>query len=330
MKHLVPMMGVCLSLTLQPAELWAAAQQAQLAAPAHSQNRTSELARGGGRGGGGSRSGGGASRGGRTGFDRYGGGGSSYRGSQRPSGGWSGGSQRGGSVSGSQPAAGNRPTTGGSRASSAGTAGLRQPGGGGEGRSSSPGDRQGQRGDRQDNRTELSTNRQENRTDRADNRQENRSDRVSDRTDLRGDRVSNRWDNQWAGWARPGWGTARPWGWGWYSGGSSWGWWANRPVGWGLAALATGAVIGSLVDDAINAGVTYIEVPDSSYALYYSSLEPQGTDSVTFSVNTDSGMVQMTADCRAGTLNGVTPATAAEAQLLNAVCEVTFGAAQGS
>jgi hypothetical protein len=101
-------------------------------------------------------------------------------------------------------------------------------------------------------------------------------------------------------------------------------------VGWGLAALATGAAIGSLVDDAIEAGVTSIAVPDSSYELYYSSLEPQGSDSVIFSVNSDSGLVQMTADCRAGTLNGATPATAAEAQLLNAVCEVTFGAAQGS
>ena len=110
----------------------------------------------------------------------------------------------------------------------------------------------------------------------------------------RGDSVNNHR----AGWARPGWGDALPWGW--YSGWSSWGWWTKRPVGWGLAALATGAAIGSLVDDAINAGVTYNEVPDSSYDLDYSSLEQQGRDSVTFSVNTDSGLVQMTADFRAG------------------------------
>lgn len=170
-------------------------------------------------------------------------------------------------------------------------------------------------------------NRQQGRQDNTGNRQDNRTDRVSDRTDLRGDRSNNRWDNDWAGWARPGWGAARPWNHGWYGGWSSppWGWWAASSAVWGVGALATSAAITSLVDNAINDQVTYIVVPDTTYSLYYSSVQPSGSDGVSFAVNRGSSQVEMTADCKQGTLDGRTPQTAAEAQLLNAACQVAYG-----
>lgn len=273
------------------------------------------LARGGGRGGGGRIGGGGRSSGGfsggsrnygrsgsstrsssagRTGFGSYSNGGSAYRGSSRPTGGFS---------SGNKPTAGRQQT-----------------------RQSTAGERQGQRTERtnsrQENRTERSGNRQDQRTDRSTNRQEQRSDRVSDRSDVRRNRADNRWDNNWAGWARPGWGYARPWNYGWYGGGNAWPWWG---VGVGFGALATAAVINDAVDDAISTQVTYITVPETSYSLYYSSIEPLNEDTVTFAVNTGSGVVEMRADCRQGTLNDEVPRTQAEAQLLNAACEVAFG-----
>jgi hypothetical protein len=96
-------------------------------------------------------------------------------------------------------------------------------------------------------------------------------------------------------------------------------------VAWGVGTLATAAIITDLVDDAINDQVTSITVPDTSYELYYPSIEPTSSDAVSFAVDTGSGVVQMTADCRQGTLDGRVPATAAEAQLLNAACEVAYG-----
>ena len=159
-------------------------------------------------------------------------------------------------------------------------------------------------------------------SNRQQNRQGQRSERVSDRTDVRRDRADNRWDNYWSGWARPGWGYARPWNYGWYGGGNAWPWWG---AGAAFGALATAAIIDDAVDDAISTQATTIVVPDTSYSLYYSSIEPVNDDAVTFAVDTGSGVVEMTADCRQGTLDSQVPLTQAEAQLLNAACEVAFG-----
>ncbi len=300
-----------------------------------------QIARGGGgRGGGGSRGGGGGGRSsgggrsggssGRTGFSTYSGGGSSFRGSQKPSGGWSSGSSRASSPrststgsSRSVSGQGQRQTNAGARQSDRSTTQADRR----DASTSRQQGRQDNAGGRQDQRTDRTDTRQSSRTDRSTDRQDNRSDRVSDRTDLRGDRADNRWDNTWSGWARPGWGAARPWAYGWYGGWSSppWGWWGARSVAWGVGALATTAAITSLVDDAIDNQVTYIEVPETSYELYYPSVEPVGTDSITFAANSGSNLVEFTADCKQGTLNGRTPETAEEAQLLNAACQVAYG-----
>jgi len=42
-------------------------------------------------------------------------------------------------------------------------------------------------------------------------------------------------------------------------------------------------------------------------------------------VSANGSTYQLTADCNAGLLNGVDPTSAAEAQLLNAACQVAFG-----
>lgn len=158
-----------------------------------------------------------------------------------------------------------------------------------QGRQDMGGDRQGQRADQRGDRHGE-------RTDRTEIRQENR-------TDLRRDRSDNRWDNTWSGW----------------------GWWGASPAAWGVTALTTAAIIDAAVDDAIDDQVTCIAVPSTSYELYYPSVEPAGSEGVTFVVNTNTGTVEMTADCEQGTLDGRTPRTAAEAELLNAACVEAYG-----
>lgn len=129
------------------------------------------------------------------------------------------------------------------------------------------------------------------------------------------------------GWARPGWGVARPWTTGWYGGWGSppWGWWGARAAVWGIGSLATAAAINNAVNSAIAAQTTYIVVPESDYQLLYGSVQPSGSSTINFAVSANGSTYQLSADCNAGLLNGVDPASAAEAQLLNAACQVAFG-----
>ena len=135
--------------------------------------------------------------------------------------------------------------------------------------------------------------------------------------------------NLYPGWARPGWAVARPWSYGWYGGWATpvWGWWGARAAAWGISTLATAAVINNAVNDAVDDHVSYIAVPDSEYQLQYGTIAPQGNSGVTFVVTVDGSSYQLSADCRAGTLDGRDPNTAAEAQLLNAACQVAYGSA---
>ncbi len=129
------------------------------------------------------------------------------------------------------------------------------------------------------------------------------------------------------GWARPGWGVARPWTTGWYGGWGSppWGWWGARAAVWGIGSLATAAAINNAVNASIAAQTTYIVVPESDFQLLYGSVQPSGSSTIHFAVSANGSTYQLTADCNAGLLNGVDPASAAEAQLLNAACQVAFG-----
>ena len=129
------------------------------------------------------------------------------------------------------------------------------------------------------------------------------------------------------GWARPGWGVARPWNYGWYgvSTTQAWGWWGARAALWGVGTLATAAVINNAVDDAISDNYSTIVVPNSNYSLYYGSIQPSGQSAVSFVVQADGNDYQLSADCNAGTINGEEPKTAAQAELLNAACQVAFG-----
>ncbi|MCP9840402.1 hypothetical protein KBY93_07095 [Synechococcus sp. J7-Johnson] len=129
------------------------------------------------------------------------------------------------------------------------------------------------------------------------------------------------------GWARPGWGVARPWNAGWYGGWSSpsWGWWGARAATWGVASLATAAVINNAVDNAVSSNATYIVVPNTDYQLLYGSVQPSGSQGVSFAVTADGSTYQLSADCNQGLLDGREPSNAAEAELLNAACQVAFG-----
>ena len=158
-----------------------------------------------------------------------------------------------------------------------------------------------------------------------------RRDRFNDNLNNLGrrvDRAYDRYNNYWPGWVRPGWNVARPWNWGWYGGWNSppWGWWGVRSAAWGLRTLATAAVINNAVNDAIAASQTTIVVPDTTYQLFFNSVQTSGDQVVYFVVTDGVESRQISADCSSGTLGGQEPADASEAQLLNAACQVAFGA----
>ena len=141
----------------------------------------------------------------------------------------------------------------------------------------------------------------------------------------------NFYNRSWQGWT-PSWSNggywgSRPWTYGWYNWTpNSWGWWSSSAVGWGLAGLATGAVITDLVDAAAQQQSPMIDVPDSSYQLNYGSVDAVGDAGADFSYAVaDSPPVKGAANCQDGLLDGQVPATAAQAQLLNAACQVAYG-----
>ncbi len=139
--------------------------------------------------------------------------------------------------------------------------------------------------------------------------------------------VNNNYYNN-PGWARgPGWYNNRPWGGNWYGVSSSppWGWWVGQSVVWGITALTTAAIINSAIDRAIARQQAYVLVPNTNWQLYYGSVQPMAQSGVSFAVNNGYGTYQMEADCQQGLLNGGVPTTPAEAQLINAACQVTFG-----
>jgi len=272
------------------------------------------LARGGGGRGGG---GGGGRAGARTGFS---GGGSFTRGDRQPSGGFSSGDRlnRVGNPSLRQPIsrpAGNRNLN------------LNRDG-------NRTGDTFNRTGDRNLNLGDRNLN-----LDRGDrNLNVDRGDRnLNVDRGNRSIQVNRDWNRQvnigdinlHPGWARPGWGVARPWNWGWYGGWSQppWGWWGARAAAWGIGTLATAAILNAAVNEAVSNDVTFIVVPNSDYQLQFGTVQPTGNGSVTFVVTEAGTSWQLTADCNAGTLNGRLPNSSQEAELLNAACQVAFGQA---
>ena len=131
----------------------------------------------------------------------------------------------------------------------------------------------------------------------------------------------------WVG-AGYGWAGARPWGWGWYGGGGwygGWGWWGANAALWGLTTLTSAAIIGSAVNSAISSNTSYIAVPNSTYQLLYGSVQPQDANNISFAFTYQGQTYQANADCRNGYLNGSPPGAPAEAELMNAACQVAFG-----
>ncbi|MEO1002482.1 MAG: hypothetical protein AAFX65_05145 [Cyanobacteria bacterium J06638_7] len=188
---------------------------------------------------------------------------------------------------------------------------------------------QAKRNERRDERLdkrEKKADRRDDRLDRRDDRLDDRADRIDKRWDKRYDRWDDRWD-RYPGWARPGWGYARPWNYGWYNSGysSGWGWWGPSAAAWGLTTLTTAAIINSAVDNAVSNQQTYIVVPNTDYELLYGTVEPVGDQSVRFAVDADGSESYFDADCDRGTLNGRNPSSASEAELLNAACQVAYG-----
>lgn len=130
------------------------------------------------------------------------------------------------------------------------------------------------------------------------------------------------------GWANGGYWASRPWGYGWYNWQpETWGWWGGASASWGLAALAGADVITSLVDAASEQQSPVIDVPDSNYQLNYGTVDSVGSAGADFSYAVAGSLpVKGAANCQQGLLDGQVPSTAAQAQLLNAACQVAYGA----
>jgi hypothetical protein len=151
--------------------------------------------------------------------------------------------------------------------------------------------------------------------------------------DWRGDNWGyNNWGNRWNGgwnnnWNNGGFWGDRQWSYGWYNWQpNTWGWWGNNSAAWGLAGLATGAAITDLVNDASDQQSPVIEVPESNYQLNYGTVDAVGNSGANFSYSVASSPpVQGGANCQEGLLDGEVPSTAAQAQLLNAACQVAYG-----
>ena len=137
----------------------------------------------------------------------------------------------------------------------------------------------------------------------------------------------NRPYNGWhSGWNNGGYWNSRPWNAGWYRWTpNSWGWWGGNAMAWGLAGLATGAAITSLVNNAAAVQSPLIMVPQTNYQLNYGSVEAVGNYGVSFNYLVNGMPVYGAANCQQGLINGQIPNNSNQAQLLNAVCQVAYG-----
>ncbi|MEB3208868.1 MAG: hypothetical protein VKK63_08120 [Synechococcus sp.] len=284
-----------------------------------------QVARGGGGGGrlgggGGGRLGGGGGGGGRKASGHSGfstGGPGLTRGSTKPAGGWSSRAQMGGGLAG-----GGGPSLNRTAAAARPAAGSRPGGSIGSGDRMASRDKPATRDLNRDGNRNLSRD-----VNRNVNRDVNRN--VNRDINRNWSRNVNR-VNTYPGWARPGWGVARPWNHGWYGGWStppSWGWWGARAATWGIASLTTAAIINDAVSNAIDEHNDYIVVANTNYELLYGTVQPTSSDSVSFVIKVDGSEYQLNANCNRGTINGQDPSSAAEAELLNAACQVAYGSA---
>ena len=138
----------------------------------------------------------------------------------------------------------------------------------------------------------------------------------------------NRSFNSWnRNWSNGGYWANRPWNAGWYRWTpATWGWWGGNAAVWGLTGLATGVAITSLVNSAAQQESPVILVPQTSYMLNYGSVEAVGQAGVSFFYTVNGTQLVGAANCQQGLLNGQIPSTGDQAQLLNAVCQVAYGA----
>lgn len=130
-------------------------------------------------------------------------------------------------------------------------------------------------------------------------------------------------------WARSAnWGYNRPWGnnnWYSYNTSPSWSWWGAQALGWGVNALSTALIVNSAVNNAIRDRQPTVVVPNSSMQLHYGSVQPIDDTDISFVVNNNGNAYRMEADCADGLLDGEVPISLAEAELINAACQVAFG-----
>lgn len=120
------------------------------------------------------------------------------------------------------------------------------------------------------------------------------------------------------GWATGGYWATRPWPYGWYG---------TAPLAWGVAGMASAAAITNSVNAAAAQQSTVIVVPQTGFQLNYASVKAIDPDSVSFTWTNGALSQAASGNCRQGSLNGA-PATAANANLLNAACVVAYGNGQ--
>lgn len=129
-------------------------------------------------------------------------------------------------------------------------------------------------------------------------------------------------------WGDGGFWTSRAWVWGWYRANPAvWNWWPTSAAAWGIGGLAGAGEIKALVDGAIAARASLIAVPGTGLRLDFGSLRAVRPMGAWFLwASGDGSWRQASADCQSGLLDGAPPSDAARAELLNAACQVAYGA----
>jgi hypothetical protein len=148
---------------------------------------------------------------------------------------------------------------------------------------------------------------------------------VAGRAQPAGGPAPSRWSPTWAG---GGFWSDRNWVWGWYRANPAvWGWWPSRAAAWGVSGLSSAATVTDRVNRAIAAQSSLITVPETDLRLDFGSVQAVRPMAARFVWMEAGGAPRpAAADCQSGELDGAPPADLRQAELLNAACQVVYGA----
>ncbi|TVS06086.1 MAG: hypothetical protein EA413_05260 [Cyanobium sp. PLM2.Bin73] len=97
------------------------------------------------------------------------------------------------------------------------------------------------------------------------------------------------------------------------------------PPWWPRNSLTTALIDNSAANSALRERQPTVVVPNSGMQLCYGSVQPIDDTAISFVENNNGNSYRLEADCADGLLDGEVPTSLAEAELINAACQVAFG-----